>query len=123
MSPYLQAAAVYEQEPCARTFEHDLFLHFLHGTVWSTTDGFVMLRPVRRDWPLAWLHDPARTDPAGDAWWIWLLAGNPSRLWSLHPPKPWIGFERKNVPRFYPFHRLSRLYRPALFRNRPGTPL
>jgi hypothetical protein len=110
MPPFSDAAAVYDREPCARSFEHDLYLHFLHDTVLSTPEVFVMLRPVCRDWPVEWLHDPQRTDPNGDAWWIWLLAGDAAPVWALHPPKPWVGFERDNLPRFHRYVRLRRFY-------------
>src|SRR5689334_6772592 len=57
MTPFLQAAAVYEREPCARTFEEDLYLHLMHGTVISTPEVFAMVRPVFSRWPVESLKD------------------------------------------------------------------
>lgn len=109
--PFLAAAAVYDREPCARTFEADLFLHLLHGIVVSTPEVFAMVRPVCREWPLAWLRDPERIDPDGDCWWIWLAAGDVRRLfqWPV-PAKKWVAFERSNTPKFREYDRLRRLY-------------
>ncbi len=112
MTPYLAAAAVYDREPCARTFEADLFLHLLHGIVVSTPEVFAMVRPVCREWPLAWLRDPERIEPAGDCWWIWLAAGDVRRLfdWPV-PAREWVGFERQNIPKLIQFRNARRLLR------------
>lgn len=111
MNPYLAAAAVYEREPCARTFEHDLFLHLMHGVVISTPEVFAMVRPVWRIWWNEKNRDPSQVAPDGDTWWIWLAAGDVRRLfdWPL-PPKKWVAFERGNSPRCWEYDRLRRLY-------------
>lgn len=102
MTPLTLAMAVYESEPCARTFEEDLWHHLVHGYVVSTPEAFAMVRIVNRHWPIDLLRQPWQTDPAGSMWWIWSLAGDLSvaARW-LPAPLEWIGFERENVPRFY----------------------
>ena len=109
MNPYLAAAAVYDREPCARTFEQDLFAHLTGGTVISTPEVFAMLRPVCRDWPLDWLRDPGRIEPEGDCWWIYCAAGDVRQLFGMLPPKIWVAFERSNTPRVWEYARLRRL--------------
>jgi hypothetical protein len=100
--PLARALGVYESEPCARSFEEDLWHHLMHGYVVSTPEAFAMVRIVWRHWPLDVLRQPWHADEQGDAWLIWLLAGDMSvaARW-LPVPKPWIGFERKNKMRFY----------------------
>ena len=111
LSPYLTAAAVYDREPCARTFEEDLFLHLTLGHVVSTPTLFAMFRPVHRDWPLHRLRNPMDSDPAGDCWWIWLAAGDLAQLFAFPAsPKKWVAFERANSPRFWSYDRLRRLF-------------
>lgn len=118
MIPYLAAAAVYDREPCARTFETDLFLHLLHGgVVVSTPEVFAMVRPVVSTWGIERLRIPSETAQDGDCWWIWLAAGDVGRLfdWPL-PRKRWVAFERANTPKLWEYDRLRRLYlarRPA----------
>lgn len=94
--------AVYTTEPCARSFEEDLWHHLAHGYVVSTPDAFAMVRIVWHYWPLDVLRQPWVVDEQGDAWLIWLLAGDLSvaARW-LPVPKPWIVFERKNRMKFY----------------------
>lgn len=102
MTPYDQARAVYDSEPCARTFEEDLQLHFRHGYVVSTPECFAMARPVWRHWPYEHLANPALVAANGDCWWIWLLAGDLRTALSWLPDsREWIGYERVNVPRFF----------------------
>lgn len=114
MSPFDAAVEVYRREPCARTFEHDLFLHLMHGTVIATPDVFAMVRPVRSDWGLDDLRDPSLVDPAGDCWWIWLAAGDVGRLFGWLEPKLFVAFERKNTPKRVRYERIHRLWRPIL---------
>jgi hypothetical protein len=110
MTPYLAAAAVYEREPCARSFEHDLFLHLMHGYVISTPEVFAMVRPVRSSWGLELLRTPSETDSAGDCWWVWLAAGDVRKLFDWLPPKKWVAWECSNTPRFWEYDRLRRLF-------------
>ncbi len=114
MTPFQQAQAVYEREPCARTFEADLYLHLAFGgTVLSTPTVFMMARPVFSHWPEDRLKDPRWAEQDGDAWYVWLLAGHGPDGWGALPPKKWLGGERFNVIRWRKYDRLSRLYRPT----------
>lgn len=114
MTPFESAAAVYDREPCARTFEHDLFLHLMHGYVVSSPTLFAMFRPVRSAWNMEQLLDPSQTDPDGDAWWLWLVAGDPAPLFDGFPPKKLVAFERRNSPRFVAYERIRRLWRASV---------
>ena len=112
MTPFLAAAAVYDREPCARSFEADLFLHLVHGVVVSTPDVFAMVRPVWSTWGIERLRTPSETAADGDCWWIWLAAGNVGSLfaWPL-PVRVWVGFERENIPKLIRFRDVRRLFR------------
>lgn len=95
MTPYEQAQAVYEREPCARTFHEDLWYHLQHGFVWASPGAFAMIRPVGADWSREDLLSPWLIDPAGDCWLVWLLAGDAAEAISKLPsPKKWLAFER-----------------------------
>lgn len=117
MTPFDQARAVYEQEPCARTFRYDLELHFLHGFVFCTPSYFIMGRPVDRYADHRLIIDPAFTFDSHEVntWHIYLMAGNPSAAWSIMPyPLGWFSFERRNELRFYEAERIRRLSSPQL---------
>ena len=47
-NPYAEARAVYDREPCRRTFNEDLELHLMNGLVFSTPEFFLMGRAVPR---------------------------------------------------------------------------
>ena len=97
MTPFDQAAAVYDREPCARTFEADLLLHFQHGYVVSTPEAFAMVRRVNHDWPEDRLRQPWETHPQGDCWFVWLLAGDMALTTRWLPCElAWLGYERQN---------------------------
>lgn len=109
-SPLERIRRVYESEPCARTFEEDLWLHLAHGYVHSTPGLFVMGRPVRRQADYRDITNPAHrfTDP--DSWWIHAAAGDVALLPVLLPYHlPWIGWERSNIPRFHLTERVLKL--------------
>lgn len=112
VSPVEIAAAVYDQEPCARTFREDLEAHLLHGIVISTQTAFVMARYVCRDWPASAIVDPWNNDLAcvPDCLHIYLAAGRTSEFWTFpHKKVKWISFERGNSLRFHPYDQLQRL--------------
>ena len=103
---------VYETEPCPRTFERDLWLHLCGGCVFSTPDLFVMGRGVARSAPVAEIVDPSVIfdRERQDCWWVYAAAGDLARMPQLLPyPLPWIGWERKNVPRIWPIERVLEL--------------
>lgn len=103
MSPVHHAAAVYQREPCARSFREDLEAHLLHGHVFSTPEFFVMGRAVR-SWAAGEdIVNPWVTWPDGDAWLVYLMAGDMGRALRMLPYRlPLIGWERGNVLRFWP---------------------
>lgn len=112
MTPFEQAKAVYDKEPCARSFAQDLMLHYLRGFVFSTPTFFIMGRPVPRSEDPALIVNPAHSfDRAEcDAWMIYLMAGDPTEAWSIMPWRlPWFGFERRNELRWYAVDRIRRL--------------
>lgn len=97
MTPFEQAAAVYDREPCARNFEQDLLLHLQFGYVVSTPEAFAMVRRVRHDWPDERLREPCATAADGDCWFVWLLAGDLALTTRWLPCElPWLGYERNN---------------------------
>ena len=99
---------MYASEPCARTLEADLILHARFGYVVSTPTALAMGRPVWRHWPYSRLADPSQVDPAGDCWWIWLLAGNAREALRWIPEqREWIGYERLNQPRFFKLSKFA----------------
>ena len=112
MSPFEQAAQVYQRERCARSFTEDVELHFLHGFVFSRPDFFIMGRPVIKAAPYALIVDPAHLFPSSecDCWMVYLMAGNIARSWVTLPwPLPWLAFERKNELRFVSADAIKRL--------------
>lgn len=107
MTPVELAAAVYEQEPCARTFREDLEAHLLNGYVHSTRDFFVMGRVVRSDAPAGDVVNPWVRFDNGDAWLVYLMAGDLRGALDMLPyDLPRIGWERGNVLRFWPLKKV-----------------
>lgn len=114
MTPFQQAQQVYLDEPSRRPFWEDFYLHLQHGIVLSTPDVFMMVRSVSEFTIFhhsALTYDPAHTEPDGDCWHIWLLAGDPSGVWDMFPRKEWLAFERGNVLRVHRYERFVRLFR------------
>jgi hypothetical protein len=105
MTPVWMAAAVYEAEPCARSFKEDLEAHLQTGYVFSTPTAFVMGRPVYSGADPAQIVDPWHGFDAAtcDAWLIYLAAGNIADVLRQEPfPLTFFMWERKNVlRRFY----------------------
>jgi hypothetical protein len=109
MKPIELAAAVYQQEDCARSFREDLEAHLLNGFVYSTPDAFLMGRPVRRDANPEDIVNPwvNFTDP--DCWHCYLFSGSLHHTMSMPPFKlPWVSYERKNRLRFYRWSDIER---------------
>jgi hypothetical protein len=116
MSAAISAAAVYEREWCARSFREDLDAHLQHGFVWSSPDEFWMCRGVNKNADASLIVNPWHAFPreSQNAWLIYLLAGrNQSemlyRAARMMPYRlEWIGWEKRNILRFY---RCKKLYR------------
>lgn len=108
MTPVERAAAVYQREPCARTFREDLEAHLLNGYVLSTPATFVMGRLVQRDAPPELIVDPWHRFETGDCWLVYLAAGDilrEARRW-MPWPVPWLAWERSNRLRFWRTERV-----------------
>lgn len=102
MIPAVEAARVYEREPCSHDFEHDLYWHLIGGYVFSTPEYFIMGRAVDREAPEHLLLDVKNCFGAPNAWLVWLGAGDMSKLPEVMPYwLPWIGFQRRNRLRWY----------------------
>ena len=121
MTPYDQAAQVYEQEECVHTFLEDLEYYHRYGYVFSTPDYFVMGRPVCRDWPPEWIVNPIdhHADIQCDLineltlppnlWHIALMSGDTFNVWETLPYRlPGISIEKRNKLKFYSYDRLQR---------------
>lgn len=98
--------------------------HLNHGCVFSTTEFFVMARPIVRQ-PSApetqSVIDGFNTWPDGvaDCWYVHAYAGDLSKVWAIVPyPLKWVAFERiqcdRRVLRFHRFEDLHRLTNHAL---------
>lgn len=117
MTPVERAAAVYQQEPCARAFQEDLEAHLLNGHVFSTPEVFVMGRMVDSRAPAEEIVNPWVKFDNGDAWLVYLLAGDPGKALALLPRElPRIGWERGNVLRFWPLAKFRKVF-ACHFRN------
>lgn len=103
LSPYERAQLVYQREPCARNFTVDLELHMRYGYVFVTPEIFIMGRAVDHKAGYAAITNPAVRHVDHTAWLIYLMAGSMDRHLDryLPYPLPYIGWERKNVLRFY----------------------
>lgn len=112
MTPVWMAAAVYESEPCARSFREDLEAHLQNGYVFSTPTAFVMGRPVDSGADPAQIVDPWHGfDPAQcDAWLVYLAAGNIADVLRQEPfALTFYLWERKNVLRRFHAKTVKRL--------------
>lgn len=110
-NPFVEAARVYDREPCARSFTEDLEAHLRHGWVISTPDLFLMARKISVAWSRDVVLNPYQTahDNAADAWHVWLAAGNWRSAFAQAPhPLPWVVIERKNKLRYYDWNRFQR---------------
>jgi hypothetical protein len=112
MKPIDQARAIYEREPCSRTFDEDMALHLAHGFVFSTPSFFIMGRPVPRGAYEDQIVDPAVVfaPELCDCWHVHVLAGDASRAWSILPwPLEWLSYQRNNELRFFPMADMQRI--------------
>jgi hypothetical protein len=116
VTPVELAAAVYEREPCARTFREDLEAHLRRGWVYGRPDFFAMGRPVDSKAERGDIVNPWVQFASPDAWLVYLMAGDWRRALSLLPyPLPLIGWERGNILRFWSLHSLQRRVKTAGF--------
>ena len=102
MTPY-ETAARWHLERCPGVpFREVLEAHLFCGHVISGPTRFVLGRQVFSDWPEERLGDPWDSDPAGDAWFVWLWAGTVKDWREVVPfPLPWLMWHRgKRTCRF-----------------------
>lgn len=110
MTPAEHAAAVYEREPCARTFREDVEAHMLRGYVIATPEVFAMFRPVRWSAGKAAIVDPWQDHVGCDTWHIYLAAGDFPTIAAMFPyPLPWVSYERGNQLRRWPAKKICHL--------------
>ena len=107
---YERAKEVYAKELCARTLELDILLHVRDGFVYSSPTALALVRPVCQSGAYKDLTSPWVCFDDPDTWWVYLMVGN-TREAVQHLPffLPWIGWERKNVPRFYRLEKFVNL--------------
>jgi len=92
-------------------FTRDVSLHLQHGYVVSTPTGFGMARPIDSSWrdDVARQADITQSDPSGDTWFIWMVAGDLAEVMSFLPsPKMWLAFARHGLPRWVEAERILR---------------
>lgn len=110
MTPFEQAQAVYEREPCARPFEEDLFFHLLHGFVYSSPTCFAMCREASSAWDADKMLLPWEIELSGDCWFVWMLAGDAREaIGKLPHVKPFIAFEKRGEVRLRTHAEVMRL--------------
>jgi hypothetical protein len=112
VTPVELAMQVYQREPCARSYDEDLYLHFINGFVFSTPEFFIMGRAVVSTEDHSEIVNPAVSFPRVrcDCWHIYLMAGDTAKAWSIMPwPLPLFSFERRNELRFYQSERIRKL--------------
>ena len=117
MTPAQQAANVYKQEECPRSFMEDVQAHLLNGYVISTPEFFAMGRPVCSTGDHQDIINPRHSFPQKqwDCWLIYLVAGDMQKAWRAFPfPLEKIAFEKRNNLRYYRFELLD----SHLLRNR-----
>lgn len=108
MSPFLQAATLYESCDFGSTLEEDLEFHCLHGYVINTPSCFMLARAVRRDSAPYAPRDFSRIEDA-DTWLVWCMAGDIREAMEFAPVVPsikWVAFARNSVLVFHPFAKI-----------------
>jgi hypothetical protein len=104
MSPYETAARWHVANVPGVEFREILEAHLFEGHVMSGPERFILGRQVSRDWPDEWLINPWKTDEQGDAWFVWLWAGEVRDWQTIVPWKlPWIGFHRGERLKWHKF--------------------
>lgn len=103
MTPVQRAAAVYQREPCARSFQEDLEAHLLHGYVYSTREAFLMARPVWSKGPVENIINPwFNAFSHYDTWHVYLYAGELAQPFQVAPyPLRYVSWEKRNKLRRY----------------------
>jgi len=108
MTPYEQAAALYESGEVDSTLAADMEAHGLHGYILSTPTCFLLARAVPKSQAP---YDISAVYPLEecDTWLVWAMAGDIREAMAFAPPTmKWIAFARKGVLRFHRFQNVKR---------------
>jgi hypothetical protein len=103
--PYERASIIWHQEKCARTFEEEIGVLFITGTIISTPAFFGAMRPVCSTWDYDIATDPIYVAEPGqaDCWHVHIAAGDwrYGMRFLLENPLAFVQFERNNCLRIY----------------------
>lgn len=116
-TPLDRIKQTYLDRPEAHPLEWYLHWHLEHGYVFCTPDFFVMGFPVNKHRLGNDEHPFDCYKPDGDCWYVFAMAGNMAKAWSIMPwPLPFIGWHRDRVGKpggkdlqLVPLHRIQRL--------------
>jgi hypothetical protein len=113
MTPYETAARWHLAHCPGESFRDVIEAHLFNGHLIAGPRLFLLGRRVSHTWPDELLRDPWQTDPDGDAWHVWLCAGDLRAIPGVVPyPLPWVTYHRRG--------RLCRARFSALLRSRAG---
>jgi hypothetical protein len=109
MTPFETAARWHNARSPDVLFTVPLEAHLQTGYVFNTPELFIMARRISTDWPEDCILDPWLTNPEGDAWHVWLYAGEILAIPPLIPYfLPYVTFHRKGK---FKIHRMEHLLR------------
>jgi len=109
MTPYETAARWHLEHSPETPFREILEAHLFCGHVISGPDAFVLGRQVCSKWEEIRLLNPWDTDPNGDAWFVWLWAGEIGDWRRVLPwPLPWLMWHRGDRLRCFPLKEMAR---------------
>ena len=108
MSPYEKAARWHLEHSPGVAFTEIVEAHFQVGYAFSGPAYFLLGRQVSSTWDDERICDPWQVDPLGDAWHVWLYAGD-MRAWQRLVPYslPWLMFHRRDKLRRYRFPQVD----------------
>jgi hypothetical protein len=116
MSPYETIKALYDLRPEPQPFEAYVRGHLERGFVFSTPDFFIMGLPTTKEWLRSKGHSD--TSLKADTWFIFAMAGDTSKAWSILPYElPFLAWERDRPHgkelHIYPIQRIRALCTPS----------
>lgn len=111
-SPYAIAAALHNAAGMAHTFAEAVEAHAVTGYVMATPHLFLLGRRVGSGWSDDELCDPWMIAPDGDAWHVYLAAGDLREAIRLLPYRlPYLSYfheGRKRLMRLERWEKISR---------------
>jgi hypothetical protein len=115
MSPYERIKQLYDDKPEQDSFDHYVAMHMRTGFVFSTPEFFIMGTPRIKDSLQGDCHDASQPP---DTWFIFAMAGDTSKAWSILPYElPYIAWERDRPHgkelHIYPTARIRAMCNPA----------